>query len=204
MAATEKGARVILLEKQKSPGGNSIFAEGLFAAESPVQRRMGIATLKDDVFKIAMDYSHWKINARIFRAFVEKSGDTIQWLENKGLKFGSISSMYPGIDSLTFHSLGAGKKSGLTIVKTLRNYCEESNVRLLFNCAAKKILTGDNGEVTGVLVAMNGEEFAIKTKSIIVATGGYSGTSLLFTGAGPSSSTMPHRWLRLHRRLFAL
>jgi len=86
VAAAENGAKVIVLEKRRVPGGNSVFPEGLFAAESPAQKRMMIDASRDDLFKIAMDFSHWKINPRIIRAFIDKSGNTIQWLEEKGLR----------------------------------------------------------------------------------------------------------------------
>lgn len=86
VTGAELGANVVLLEKRSAPGGTSVFANGLFGAESPVQKRMGVAAMKDDAFKIAMDYSHWKINPRIFRAFIEKSGDTIGCFEKKGLR----------------------------------------------------------------------------------------------------------------------
>jgi len=75
IAAAEKGAKnIIVLEKRRRPGGNSVFPEGIFAAESPAQKRLGIDAPKDEVFKQAMDFAHWMINPRLFRAFVDKSG----------------------------------------------------------------------------------------------------------------------------------
>ena len=85
VAAAEKGANVIVLEKRHDLGGNSARAEGLFAAESPAQKRLKIDAPRDELFKMAMDYAHWKLNARLVRAFIDKSGDTIRWLEQKGL-----------------------------------------------------------------------------------------------------------------------
>jgi fumarate reductase flavoprotein subunit len=87
VAASERGVNVVLLEKRSTPGGNASIARGIFAAESHVQERQKIDARRDDHFKAAMSHSHWKINPRILRAFVDKSGDTIQWLEEKGLKF---------------------------------------------------------------------------------------------------------------------
>ena len=75
-----------IFEKRHTPGGNASSAGGIFAAESPAQERK-IDARRDDLFKIAMNHSHWKINPRIVRAFVDKSGDTIRWLEEKGVKF---------------------------------------------------------------------------------------------------------------------
>lgn len=178
-AASEKGAKVLLLEKRRTMGGNSVFAHGLFAAESPVQKLQSIAALKDDIFKMAMDYSHWTINPRIFRALIEKSGDTIQWLENKGLKFGTIRSMYPGIDAPVFHGLEPPDKAGPTIVKRLREHCEKLGTEVLHNCRAKKIFKGKDGKVSGILAVMEGKEQRIRAKSIIIATGGYTGNKKL-------------------------
>ena len=93
LAAAECGVKVIVLEKRRVLGGNSVFAEGLFAAESPAQKRMMIDARREDLFKIAMDYSHWKINPKVIRAFIDKSGDTINWLENKGLSVKHIDAI---------------------------------------------------------------------------------------------------------------
>ena len=64
VAAAEKGAKVILLEKKSAPGGNSVYAHGIFGAESPAQRRLNIDVPKDEIFKIYMEHSHWKVNPR--------------------------------------------------------------------------------------------------------------------------------------------
>jgi fumarate reductase flavoprotein subunit len=73
-AAAEKGANVTVLEKRRTAGGNTAMARGLFAAESPVQKRMKIDAPREQLFKTAMAYSHWKINPEIIRAVINKSG----------------------------------------------------------------------------------------------------------------------------------
>jgi fumarate reductase flavoprotein subunit len=172
VAGAEKGAKVILLEKRKAAGGNTALARGIFAAESPVQKRMKIDAERDKLFKIAMSYSHWKVDPKIVRAFVDKSGDTIRWLEEKGLKFEDILHYYPNQIPRVFH-VPEGRGAGL--VKFLVKKCEEMGVRLLYGTAAKKILTGERGKVAGVLAATREREFRIIGKSVILGTGGYSG-----------------------------
>ena len=172
VAAAEKGAKVILLEKRRAAGGNTALARGIFAAESPVQKRMKIDAERDKLFKIAMSYSHWKVNPKIVRAFVDKSGDTIQWLEEKGLKFEDVLHYYPNQIPRVFH-VPEGRGAGL--VKFLVKKCEEMGVRVLYGTAAKKVLTGEKGKVTGVLAATKEREFRIIGKSVIIGTGGYSG-----------------------------
>ena len=96
VSAAEKGAEVLVIEKRSTFGGNSSMAGGIFAAESRTQKRLQIDTSKDDCFKAAMDHAHWKINPRIIRTIIDKSGDTIRWLEEKGIKL-EIPVFYPDL-----------------------------------------------------------------------------------------------------------
>ncbi len=186
-AAAEKGARVILLEKKGAPGGNSAFVVGIFAAESPAQRRLSVDVAKDEAFKMAMDYAHWRINPRIFRTFVDRSGDTIKWLEEKGLKFDNIPPLYPGHTIRCWHSL-EDRNAGPVILKILRKNCEDLGVRLIFHCSAKKILTGENGDVTGVLAETKNTKLRINSQAVIIATGGYGGNKELLKKYNPTYS----------------
>jgi fumarate reductase flavoprotein subunit len=153
VAAAEKGAYVVLLEKRRTVGGSSVMAEGLFAAKSPVQKRMKIDARSDTLFRIAMDYAHWQINPRIVRAFIDKSGDTIDWLQGKGMHFRCLQ-YYP-------------------------NNCICLGVRVLENNAVKKILTDTRKRVTGVVAATKGKKRKVTAKSVIIATGGYGGNKKL-------------------------
>jgi fumarate reductase flavoprotein subunit len=175
VAAAEKGSRVIVLEKRRTAGGSSALAVGLFAAESPDQKRQRIDAQKDECFKIAMDYAHWTINPRIVRAFIDKSGDTIRWLEEKGLRVERISPAYPNQRPLVWH---IPEKWGAGLVEVLVKSCADWGVPLLYQTAAKKILTDGSGKVAGVLAVMSGKEnkeLRISAKTVIIATGGYAG-----------------------------
>jgi fumarate reductase flavoprotein subunit len=175
-AAAEKGANVIVLEKLRNLGGNSARAEGLLAAESPAQKRLKIDAQRDDIFNIAMSYAHWKTNARIVRAFVDKSGDTIQWLENMGLYFDWVPHYYPNQRIRTWHCL---RGRGAELIDALVKSCEKFGVRILRETGAKKLLTDNRGTVIGVLAVTGDKELVIKAKSIIIATGGYGGNRKL-------------------------
>jgi fumarate reductase flavoprotein subunit len=89
LAAAENGCKsIVVLEKSGSATGSTGMAHDIFGAESPVQKRWGIDAPKDELFKVAMEWAHWtKINPRIVRTFIDKSGDTIGWLEKMGLSF---------------------------------------------------------------------------------------------------------------------
>ena len=91
LTAAEGGLRVMILEKQRSIGGSSNFFEGTFAVESELQRKEYITYSRDEAFKAFMEYSHWRANPRIVRAFVEESAATISWLQKQGVSFVSVS-----------------------------------------------------------------------------------------------------------------
>ena len=174
VAAAEKGARVLVVEKRKDLGGNSAMAEGLFAAESSVQKRLNIDARREHLFRVAMAHSHWKLNPRIIRAFIDKSADTIEWLQDKGLSFDCVP-YYPN-QIPVWHCFEGG---GIKLARTMVKNCRDLGVTLLNNTAAKEILTDQNRRVTGVRVAAGGKAQTIVAKSVIIATGGYGGNKKL-------------------------
>jgi fumarate reductase flavoprotein subunit len=171
VAAVEKGAKnILVIEKQALPGGNTRLAGDIFACESPVQERSEIKTGRDEYFKIAMRWAHWsRVDPRIVRAYINKTGDTIRWLEEKGVEFENISP-YRGVT--THNAVGSNRR----IYKIMVKRCEDLGVKILANTSAKRILRDESGAVTCV-DAMNkaGEEFCITTKSVVIATGGFPG-----------------------------
>jgi fumarate reductase flavoprotein subunit len=184
LTAAEKGLKdIVVLEKRKSPGGNSAIAGGIFACGSPVQARQKITADKDFLFKKAMDWAHWShINPAILRAFLEKSGDTVRWLEDKGLEF-MLIYFYPGQQPPVQHN---PKGAGAYLIKTLLKECRAKNVQILTSSECKKIIRGRDGKTKGVIVVQNGEEIKVKAGAVVLATGGFAGNRKLLKKYFPS------------------
>ena len=175
-AAAEEGAgKVIVLEKRNVIGGNTAMSMGPFGVDSPVQKRMGIEFRKDELFKTIMSWTHWKANPRIVRAFIDKSGDTIRWMEEKGIEF-SCMPLDPNQDPLTWH---APKGWNAEVIKVLADQSKKMGVKILASTPARKILIGKDGAVSGVVAERGGEEFTISTGKVISTTGGYGGNKEL-------------------------
>jgi len=172
VTAREMGASVVLLEKEDVLGGYTRQANGLMACESPVQQRMGITVTADEVFKRFMKWNHWyRVNPRVVRAYINKTGDTIRWLEEKGVKFEVAALSVNRADQLPIGHMPVGM--GAAVQKTLIKSCQQLGVQTLLNTSGKKILLGKNNRITGVIAVSDAEEVEIKTKSVIVATGGF-------------------------------
>lgn len=172
VAAAENGAKVIVLEKEESPGGNGSLTTGLFATETRLQERMSLFVRTDDAFKFVMDYSHLEIDARIVRTFLDKSGDTIRWLEEKGIEFDGATLFYGDTQLPVFHC-PVGGMGGRDIVKMLLKNCATLGVRVLTNTRVTKIVKDEKGKVTGVLAETKGKDVTIAARTVIIATGGH-------------------------------
>jgi fumarate reductase flavoprotein subunit len=175
VTAAHKGTKVIVLERRARLGGNSIFPKGFFAAESPVQKRAMVDARRDYLFQTAMEWAHWKTDPSIVRAFINKSGDTVRWLEDRGLHF-SLVPLFPNQTPLVWHTL---KGDGAAIIKVLENECVSLGVEIIFDARAKKIILGKQGKIIGVKAASRKGNLEIAARSIVIATGGYGGNKKL-------------------------
>jgi fumarate reductase flavoprotein subunit len=173
LTAAEGGAKVIILEKMRSLGGVSNFAEGMFAAESEMQRQKYVSYTRDDAFKTIMEYSHWRANARLVRAFVDESAAAISWLQKQGVEFDEVTTNVPG-GPVVWHIIkGPETERGSMMIKTLTERAKEKGVEFWLATQAKKLIKESN-KITGILVEKDGEELKINTKAVIIATGGYA------------------------------
>ncbi len=175
LTAHEKGMNALVLEKRGVVGGNALLAEGFFAAESPAQKRLLIDAKKDDLFKTALDYAHYKVDPRILRVFINRSGDTVRWIEEKGIRFNHIAPFYPNQVPLVWHIV---EGHGAALIKIFEKECKEKDIPILRKTRAKEILIDGEG-VRGVKAEGEAGEIEIKAKSVIIATGGYASNKKL-------------------------
>jgi len=162
LTAAEDGAKVIIFEKERSPGGTSNFFEGTFAVESDMQRERYITYSKDEAFKNIMEYSHWVANPRLVRAIVNESGGTIGWLQRQGVVFTDATINMPD-SPRTYHVI---KGKGEALVKALTLKAREKGVELRLAASVKKVIKqGDR--VAGVVADVDGEDVPVSTKTIV-------------------------------------
>jgi fumarate reductase flavoprotein subunit len=169
LTAAEGGAKVIIFEKERSPGGTSNFFEGTFAVESAMQRERFITYTRDEAFKGIMEYSHWLANPRLVRAIVDESGGTISWLQQQGVVFLDATINMPDAPR-TYHIV---KGKGEAVVKALTMKCKEKGVSIQLATPVKRLIKQGN-KVTGVIVEADGEEKPVAAKAVVIASGGYA------------------------------
>jgi fumarate reductase flavoprotein subunit len=168
LTAAEAGAKVVVFEKQRSPGGTSNFFQGTFAVESALQRERYITYSRDDAFKGIMEYSHWRANPRLVRAVVDESGPTIAWLQKAGIEFIDATINMPSAPR-TYHVI---KGQGAAFVKTLASECKKAGVEIRLGAAVARILK-EGSRIAGVVAEEDGDEFEAAAKAVVIGTGGY-------------------------------
>jgi fumarate reductase flavoprotein subunit len=169
LTAAEGGAKVIVFEKQRTPGGTTNFFEGMFAVESQMQREQYIEYSRDDAFKSMMEYSHWRSNPRLVRAIVNESAGTIAWLQQQGVEFAGVTINMPNAPR-TYHVV---KGAGLAVVKNLVTKAKEKGVDLRLGTPVKRLIK-EGGRITGVLFEGDSGDVRVNAKAVVIACGGYA------------------------------
>ena len=171
LTLAESRADIKVFEKMPVAGGSTRFPEGMFGAESRMQLERNIRVTKDEAFKAIMEYTHWKANASLVRAFVNRSAGTIDWLEQMGVEFIEPSSFWPGAPR-TWHLF---KGRGAAMIKVLLERAAEKGIEIQYRTAVKQLIRQDAGPVTGVIVEdQQGRQTRVEAKTVIIATGGYA------------------------------
>jgi fumarate reductase flavoprotein subunit len=177
VAAAQLGLKVITLEKSSTTGGAANMGMGPLGIESHLTRAKQFLPTCDEAFQVFMNYVHWQADGRLVREYLNKSGDTIAWLEAQGVKFVEPSSYFPG-SFPTWHIIQPesgqpGPTAAATMVKILTARAKELGVKFMLQTPAKRLIKED-GRIMGVVAEdRSGEEIQIKTKAAIVATGGF-------------------------------
>ncbi len=180
VAAAEKEASVIVIEKGSTTGGAANMGMGFFAVESHYAKSQMIDLTVDQAFEFFMEYTHWHPDARLIRRYIAQSADTIDWVEKMGVEFLGVYKYFEK-SFPTWHIVkvpGSNKpteRSASVLFKALTDRSAELGVEIMFQTSAKKINTDPStGRVTGVVIAdENGNEQVIECDTVITAAGGF-------------------------------
>jgi fumarate reductase flavoprotein subunit len=191
LTLAEGGARIAVFEKMKHAGGSTRFPEGMFGVETRMQKERNIKIDQDRMFKEIMDYSHWKANAALVRAFVNRSASVVDWLEEMGVEFIEPAAFVPG-GPKTWHLF---KGYGASMIKVLLERAKEKSIDIHYETAVREIIREKEGPVAGVIMEdSTGRKSKVKARAIIIATGGYANDSELlkiYTGMDLKKNLFP-------------
>lgn len=177
--AHDEGASVLIVEKMPTIGGNTIKASaGMNAAETRFQRVKGIQDSKELFYEETLKGGKNKNNPELLRRFVENAPEAIEWLATRGIMLNDITTT-GGMSIDRTHRPRDGSAVGGYLISGLVRNVNKRDIDVMLDTSVVDIVM-DGGEVSAVrLLTEEKEALTVATKSIIVATGGFSANSAM-------------------------
>ena len=176
-AATEaanKGAKVIVLEKMGIVGGNTNYSTGgINAAVTKEQIRLGIKDSKEVFFNDTMKGGRNLNDPVLVQKLVDESAGIVEWLQSPliGADLSDVG-MFGGATNKRIHRPQGGGAIGAHLIPLLKKSAEAQGADIRINNKVTDIIE-ENGKAAGVKVFANGGEYTIKSKAVIIASGGF-------------------------------
>lgn len=167
-----KGLKTLVLEKGRHIGGSGNYVEGLCAVGTDMQKKAGINYKPDEIVKTELEYSHYEADTRSLQEYLRASADTLKWLHNEmGVEFSVVTKLGSGL--VTWHLL---KRQGKEqIQKHIAPSVKKAGGEIITSASAQEIIKDGNGRIHEIRIQDEGthEQQIIKTKAVIIATGGF-------------------------------
>lgn len=183
LSAVEQGcAEVLVVESEDVVGGSSRLSGGVvMGSGSHVQRAAGVEDEPGDLFKEYMALNAWDVAAGPVERWAGRSGETIDWLADHGVKF--FPRLIFGGDERKprSHCVDGG---GQGLIDALHAACKRCGVQIALGRRVDSLVL-ENGVVRGV---RSGGE-SLTARAVVIATGGF--------GANPDriARHYPSAWL---------
>jgi succinate dehydrogenase/fumarate reductase flavoprotein subunit len=187
ISAAENGAKVIAFEKMSTTGGAANMGMGPLGVGSRFQKHRMISITPGEAFRKHMSFTHWRVDPRLVREYYRRSGETIDWLEDMGVEFLTVTPVYPTPEILrpyatsdpTWHvvrpadgSTELAPRMAGPMMKAMAERAADLEVDIRLNTRVRSLIKED-GRVVGVIAEdQNGEKIEARAKAVIIATGG--------------------------------
>jgi flavocytochrome c len=180
--AKKAGASVVVLEKMRTPGGNSIINGGVVsAAGSPKEEKAGIKDSAELLLKDMLEAGLHMNHLELAKIVADRSNETVQWTINElGVKYKEDLTQEGGHSVPRMYS--TYNQSGSAIVTQQLAKLKELGVQPRLQTYLTRIYRDEDGRVKGVQVregyvfpkADSGKAKNIKArKAVVIATGGF-------------------------------
>ncbi|KIM45071.1 hypothetical protein M413DRAFT_66523 [Hebeloma cylindrosporum] len=175
----ERGANVLLLDKQGFMGGNSTKAtSGINGAGTNTQKELNIPDSAKIFFEDTKKSARDLARDDLIEVLTGRSGDAVNWLQSKfGLDLSKVSRL--GGHSQPRTHRGDAQFPGMVITYAQMERLEDlavsnpERVQILKKARVSKILKDESGAVTGVEYVRNGKT-ETAYGAVVLATGGYA------------------------------
>ena len=185
--ASQRGARVLLIEKAGTIGGTLFLSTGQIAGAGTVfQEKKGIQDSPEAHYEDIMRINHHTSDPELARLLVNNAGETINWLAANGYR---IKDDHPvtgiGHDHFATARYMEGIQGGISILKVFKPLVETAmqrgSISLLLNSGVVDLVQARDGSVRGVIVEdEDGRRTQYEGHNTVLASGGCASNPHLF------------------------
>jgi fumarate reductase flavoprotein subunit len=177
LAAKEAGIEVLVIERDAVPAGSTALSAGLIpAAATRLQRAKGIVDSPQLFAADIQRKANGEADAAVVDAVAHGAGVLVEWLMDRyGLPFDVVDNFnYPGHSVMRMHGLPT--RTGLELIDRLRHAAESSDIAILPQRIADRLLAEPGGRIRGVdILRGDGRRERIGCAALILACNGFGG-----------------------------
>ena len=200
--ASELGAKVIVLEKNKMVGGNTWFAVGTRYVHSKRGEENGMGDLRDEMFRECMKKTNWRKDPKTVHRFLDEYENVYNWFDDLGFRdLTFFKKMGNGMAVMEMYERKAPHQGtepsrgpgfvGSTIVEYMMEVCRRHDVPILTGWRATELHLDEAGGICGVTAKQGEDTLELECRAAVVATGCFSANKELVTRAFPEHFAKP-------------
>lgn len=165
--AAQAGVKVDVFEASDHAGGPCNGGNGVFAVESKMQKAKQYTYTKEDVLRYWMEYTHNNVDLRLVSEFINRSADTVEWLQGYGVELCDLIAYYPG----AWYVWHFRRDGSPFITDLLKPVSEAAGAVYHFNTNVTR-LTMREGKCVGFSAEDAEGSLSVEAKAVIIASGG--------------------------------
>ncbi len=177
LRATEGGADVIVVERDRSPSGSTSMSSGFIPA--PATRYQAALGIRDSAEQFAADIQKkagHEADPTIVELVTSEIGPTLEWLADKhGFEWLVLTDfLYPGHSANRMHAVP--EKTGAGLMARLLSAVEAADIPIVTGAHATTLFVRPDGVVAGIEVErLDGAAERIGCGALILACNGFGG-----------------------------
>lgn len=181
VTAAQTGARVLVLEKMRMVGGNSILAEDALTAVDDQRGKQWSDDAKREILAekhallAEMRRRGRTINAELDEELIDDSLAAVQWLQSIGCDL-ETSETRPGSRHVREYRAKEGLSLGSEVIGELLARAEVAGVPVITNARVVQLTQEPSMHIDLEALTMSGRRIKVHAKTVILATGGYAGS----------------------------
>ncbi|HXJ84085.1 MAG TPA: FAD-dependent oxidoreductase [Candidatus Methylomirabilis sp.] len=184
LEAHAAGARVVLLEQHDALGGTAATSGGgCFIVGTPLQESQGIRDTPDLAFEDWIAWGGGAVDEVWARYYIEHTlHDLYFWAEKHGVRWMDLK-FQEGNRVLRWHRPDG---NGFGLMKALVDSLHSSRAADVLTGARADALVTEHGQVWGVRAVVDERAVEIRSKAVLVATGGFNSNLEMVLEAKPA------------------